>query len=87
MALNFIAAVFTQEGLLLFGFDTFGNDLQVQFVPQRNHCGGDGFVVLVVGQIAYERLVDLESRDREAFQCCEAGVAGAEVVDREADPH
>lgn len=50
VALNFIAAVFTQEGLLYFGFDTFGNDLEVQFVPQRNHCSGDGFVVLVVGR-------------------------------------
>jgi hypothetical protein len=49
VALNFVAAVFPQEGLLLFGFDTFGDDLEVQFVPQRNHCGGDGFIVLVVG--------------------------------------
>ena len=49
-------------------FDTFGNDFEVQFVPQRNHRGGDGPVILVIGEVAHERLVDLQSSDRESFQ-------------------
>ena len=41
---------------------------------------------MVAGDALHERLIDLEYIERQAFQIREAGIAGAEVVDRDPDP-
>ncbi len=81
VTLHFVAMMVPEERHLLLGFDTFGNDLQVEAVSKRYHGAGNGGVVGVGRDIAHERLINLEMVEREPFQVTKAGLAGAEVVD------
>jgi hypothetical protein len=55
-------------------------------VGQVDDRGHDRRVLLVGEQAGHERPVDLELVDREPLEVRQRGVAGAEVVDRQADP-
>src|SRR6266850_4136876 len=86
-ALQLVAAVGAQELALLDRLDPFGDDFQPQTMAERDDALGDRHVVRIVGYVLDERAVDLDAVDREALQVSQRGVAGAEVVDREVDPH
>ncbi len=64
--------------------DALSRDLQPETMPHRRDRAHDGRVVRVVRQVAHERLIDLQAVQREALQVAEAGVAGAQIIDRQA---
>ena len=72
---------------MVLGFHALGDHLQLHGVRQRDHGADDGGVVGIGGQVAHKRAVYFQGVDREALQVAQAGVAGAEVVDRQADAH
>src|ERR1041384_2577282 len=78
--LTILAAQHLQLLVLLFGFDTFGND----FHPEVASEGGDSTndrVVVVSRQARHERTIDLEVIERETMQVAERRIAGSKVVD------
>lgn len=84
MALAEVAAEAAEKGELLRGFDPFGDGFEAECLGEGDDGLDDGAVVGVVGETGDERTVDLEGLDRATAEDVEAGVAGAEVVDREA---
>jgi hypothetical protein len=66
------------------GLGPFGDDFQVHRVRQGNDGHHDGHVVRVFAHARDERTIDLERFDRQTAQAPERRVAGAEVVDRDA---
>jgi hypothetical protein len=69
---------------LFFGLDAFGHDRQVEVLGQVEHGVADRRVLGRARQVLDEGAVDLQHRDREALQVGQRGIAGAEVVDRDA---
>ncbi len=65
------------------GLDPFGDDRHLQPVRQRDDGLGDRAVLGLGQHVLDERAVDLQLAHRQAAQVAQAGVAGAEVVDRE----
>ena len=55
--------------------------------PEGDDRGGHRGVLGHRQQVAHERAVDLHRRDRQAHEVAQRRVAGAEVVERDADPH
>ncbi len=74
-----------QELELLLGLDALRDDDELEAAPHRDDRHRDGGVVLVAGKVTDEGLVELDAVDREALQVVERGVAGSEVVHRDAD--
>ena len=72
-----------QELRLLLRFNALGDDAQAEVPGHRQHQLDDGGVVDVVRRVVHEALVDLQLVQGEALQVGQAGIAGAEVVDRE----
>lgn len=80
IALHLVAAVSTQELPMLLGFDTDGDKLQAQRLPEGD--GGKGMclgVILVEGRD--ERSVDLQATELQCPQCIGACIARLEGVD------
>ncbi len=67
------------------GLYALGHDAQVQVVCHVDDGSADGRVIGVAGDIAHERTVDFQYVDGEALDVTEARLAGAEVIDRNAD--
>jgi hypothetical protein len=63
----------------------FGDDGEAQVVGHLDDGAHDGGVGLVLERVGDDRAVDLQRGDGEAGEVGEAGVAGAEVVDGDAD--
>ena len=72
---------FERQGML----DTLGHHPQAEALGQSDDTLGDGRIVRIGGDVTDKRLVDLQRSDRQPFQVGERRVAGAEVVDRQAD--
>jgi hypothetical protein len=71
-------------GCLFLGFDALGYDQDVECVGHvDDRCHNRGAVA--VCQIADQRAVDLQLVDLESRQGGERGVAGTEVLERDAD--
>ena len=85
-SLRGIAAGRLEVAELVGGLDALGGDRQLERVAELDHRVDDRHVLLVVGQAAYERPVNLDAVDGEPAQVLERRVAGAEVVDRDLDP-
>src|SRR5471032_2904301 len=83
VSLHFVAAGTLQEGQLLERLDAFGNHLVLELLGDADDGAGDGAVVGVAGNAGGERAVDLQRVDREALQVGQAGITGAEVVQRQ----
>ena len=66
-ALQLIAALLTQEGLLLGRLHALGGHRQAQRVAELDDGDGDGFVLGVAGDVADEAAVDLQALDGETF--------------------
>ncbi len=63
--LHFGALERLEEPCLIFGFDTFGDDVQPEALRHGDYCRGDCRVVGIDGDVAHEGLVDLEGVDGE----------------------
>ena len=85
--LGVAAAPFLEKILLRLGLHSLGNDPEIHAPGQGNNRGGNRGVVGIVGDIADKHPVDLELIDRQAPQAAERGIAGAEIVDGQGNPH
>src|SRR5262245_18525982 len=63
--------------------DAFGDDGKAQKIGERDGADDDRRVVRARPQLVHEGLVDLEPVDRKLFQIGQAGIAGAEIVERD----
>ncbi len=80
-----IAAEHLQLGRLFRGLDAFGDGGQVQDLTEPDDRFGDRGALRSAVEFRGEAEVDLEDVDRQAGQVLQRGVAGAEVVERDAD--
>ena len=68
-------------------FDTLRDNLEAERMPERDDLLDDAPVRLVREHVHHEGLVDLDLVGRDLLQVSERGIAGAEIVDRDADAH
>jgi hypothetical protein len=68
IALKFVATSVTQEPGLLDGFDSFGNDLQPERMPETDHAMRYGRSALHGGDLVDEAAIDLQAIDGQAPQ-------------------
>ena len=85
-SLQLIAAGGAQDLGLSDGLDAFGGDDQPQRPAQGNDRADDRAGVGRVLQIGDEAAVHLDLVDRELAEVAEGGIAGAEIVERNAEP-
>src|SRR5450756_257412 len=85
ITLAFVATLRRHQLQLLFRLDAFGDHDFVEAGAEAGDGADDGAGVALVAEIADERLVDLDLIEGELAQVVERGVAGAEVVERQAD--
>src|ERR1035438_7332165 len=71
--------------VLRVGFDALGDHAHLQVARHGNDGGDNGAGVTVVRQVADKATVDLQGVDGELLQVGERRVAGAEVVQCDAD--
>src|SRR5664279_5216984 len=64
--------------------DAFGERLDAESLAELDEGVDDGAGLGVSGDVTHERPVDLQRIDGELAQVAEAGIARAEVVDRDA---
>ena len=76
-----------QEFELLAGLDALGDHLEVEALAHVDDGSHDGGIVRIDRDVAHERLVDLQSADRELLQGGKRRIAGAEIVDRQIEAH
>src|SRR5207249_3723388 len=67
-----------------FGLDTFSGDGDAELDPKPDHRAHDRRRVAFV-EVADERAVYLDLVDRKAPEIAERGIAGAEIVERDAN--
>ena len=85
VALHLIAALTAQKVELPFGLYPLGNGFHAQAGGQTNDGTHNGFVVRVGGDVTHKRLVNLELVNLEPFEVAQGRVAGAKVVNRQAN--
>ena len=82
-----MVTVFALQGLELGALlDTLGERLDVECLAELNECVDERGRPFRSGYAADERAVDLQGVHGELAQVGELAVAGAEIVDRDADP-
>jgi hypothetical protein len=72
---------------LLRSFHPFRDHPQLQAVRHRDDGRHQRSVILICADVAHKRLVNLERMHRKALQVGQAGIAGAEIVQRQLDSH
>src|SRR5262249_32751683 len=85
VALGQVAPEADQLPLLRLGLDAFGDGLHAHRVGEADHALDDRGVLLVGPEAVHEAAIDLDRVDGHALEVDERAVAGAEVVDGEAD--
>ena len=83
-ALQVVAAPVRQHRGGCLVLHPFGDGLQAEPLREIDQRAHEGAVVLGAHQVLHEGAVDLEDVDAELAQVAERGVAGAEIVDRDA---
>jgi len=86
VALNEIAAQAFEKIVLLEGFDSFGDHLQMQAVGHDDDGLDDFHVLCGFGNVLDKRAVDLQRVQRKALEVGQGRITGAEVIDRQGDP-
>ena len=69
-----------QEIELFLGLHPLGDNGEAQAMRQVNNSAGNGCIIRIGGDVAHERLIDLQGIDGEALKITQRRVAGAEVV-------
>src|SRR3954469_19712271 len=85
VALGAVAAEPAERVELAGGLDALGDRLEPQAARDVDDRADDRRVVLLLAQPVDERAVDLDRVDRHALQARQGRVAGAEVVEQDAD--
>jgi len=85
VALPAVHAEGAEGGSLFKGFDPFGGDQQPEIVGEDDDGADDRQVRAGPADAGNKGSVDLDRVDGDVAQVAERGVAGAEVVDRQAD--
>src|SRR5581483_3684701 len=84
-ALHLVAAGKTQQHALLLGLDALDQHRQAERAPERDDRLDDDAAIGRLAEPEHETAVNLELVEREALQIAEIGIAGAEIVERDAD--
>jgi hypothetical protein len=82
-SLGLVATLASQISQGIFGFNAFPNDFEIQCATERDHRSRDGSACRVAFEAAHERLVNLEFVQRQAGETAQAGITGAEIVQRD----
>ena len=85
VALAFIAMLSQKKCTLPRCFHALRDDAQLEAFAHVDNGADNGGIVRAAGNPAHERLVDLQGINRKLPQIAEAGIARAEVIDRELD--
>ena len=85
IALHLVAAEAAQPQQLALGLDALGDHPQAEAVAEIDDRAHDHLVVQVVLEVLDEGLVDLQPLHRQPLDVGQRRVAGAEIVDRQAD--
>src|SRR3984957_3784051 len=83
IALHEFAALAPQTGELFMSFNAFRGDLHIQAASKADDRANDRKGALVVGQTLNERTIDLDLVERHVAKVAQAGIAGAEIVQRQ----
>ena len=86
VSLRFITFVVPQKRELFPGLHPLRYHPEAETLGHPDHRGHDAGVAVGRGDLTDEGLVDLEGIDRKLAEIAQAGIAGAEVVDRDLDP-
>src|SRR3954451_8905923 len=84
IALHLRAPERAQQALLLLGLDAFGGGGHAARGRQIDDGLHDAGGAVGAGDVADEATVDLDLVEREAVQIAQRGIAGAEIVERDA---
>ena len=84
-ALHLVAAGEPQQHPLLVGLDAFRQHFHAERVAERDDRLDDGAGMAGRAQRADEGAIDLDLAEREFLQVAQARIAGAEIVERDAD--
>src|SRR5206468_8229864 len=68
-----------------FGLDAFRRDGDAEALAEADDRTHDRLRVGIGGEVAHKGLVDLDLVERKAAQIAQAGIAGAEIVHRDAN--
>ena len=85
-ALQIVAAPLDQHGCGLLVLDPFGDGRQAEPFGEPDDGAHEQPVVCRSREVLHERAVDLDDVDAQPAQVAERGIAGAEIVDRDAAP-
>ncbi len=85
IALKDIALTAEEEFCLRLGLDALGDGGETEMPCHRQNGLGKGCIAGVAGQVTDEPAIDLDLGDRQGLQIAQAGIAGAEIIDREAN--
>ena len=85
IALHFRTAEFAQQVALLLGLDAFGGRRHVAIGGDVHHRLHDAGRAFRLGDVGDEAAVDLDLVERKTLQIAQRGIAGAEIVERNAD--
>ena len=80
-----MASLVAQAVYFGFGLDAFRRDGDAEALAEADDRTHDRLRVGVGGEVAHEGLVDLDLVERKAAQVAQAGIAGAEIVHRDAN--
>src|SRR3990170_2550855 len=83
-ALPLVAAFGAQTAQFGFGLDAFGGNRHAETDAEADDRTNDRLRVEVGSEASHERLVDLDLVERKAPEIAQAGIAGAEIVHRNA---
>ena len=81
------AAVLQKSGKLLRCLHALCDHAHIQTPAHADHQADDRGIAGARGNVAHERLVDLQCIDREALQMAQARIARAEVIQRKPHTH
>src|ERR1700693_4260898 len=85
VALLRVTAHLAHERGLSRSFDALGDDLQPERVTEGYNRRDDRCIAAAHGEVAHERLVDLERIDRKMFEVRERTMPGPKIVDGDAN--
>src|SRR5579864_8233400 len=85
-ALRLITAILPQQLGCGLGLDALRHDGHAEAMCELDRAAHDALIGFVGIEVDHEAPVDLECRDRQAFEIRERCVAGAEIIDGKLDP-
>ena len=87
VALYVCTAELAQHGMLACRFHTFSQRFEPEPLGHRLDRGDHALLFLIFVYACYKGTVDLDPFDLKAADCCDGGVASAEIIKVNAAPH